>query len=233
MRLLLPMLLAACADPPPPEAAPVVVEEAVVEEVVVDEAAPNQAPRITSITISPSSPLASQDLTVTVETSDAEGDAVDVDQVWVINDEPQISEIADTLSHDRFKKGDRIAVKVTASDAEGSVEQVSGSIVIQNAPPLFLTDPRSVKKLDGMRLEGQDPDGDPLTWSMSGAPAGMVIDAQKGVISYKGTAEEPGGDYRIKVQLSDGGGGQAEWEAGITIAPGSTAAAAAKKAAGG
>lgn len=231
--LLLPLLVAACADPPAPEAAPVVEAAAVEEEVVVDEAAPNQPPRIVSITISPSAPLASQDLSVAVETSDADGDPVDVDQVWVINDQVQIAETADTLSQTLLKKGDRVAVQVTASDDAGTVEQTSSTTVIQNSPPLFLTDPRSVKELDGLRLEGQDPDGDPLTWSISGAPAGMVIDPEKGVIRYKGTAEEPGGAYRIRVQLSDGGGGQAEWEAGITIAPGSTAAAAAKKAAGG
>ena len=232
MRLL-PLLLVACSDPPAPDAAPVVAEEEVVEEVVVDQAAPNQAPRIVSITISPSAPLASQDLTVTVETSDADGDLVDVDQVWVINDQVQIDQTADTLSRALLKKGDRISVQITASDDEGVAEQTSTVTVIQNAPPLFLTDPRSVKSLDGLRLEGQDPDGDPLTWSLTGAPAGMVIDPDKGVIRYKGSAEEPGGDYRIRVQLSDGGGGHAEWEAGISIAPGSTAAAAAKKAAGG
>jgi hypothetical protein len=54
--------------------------------------------------------------------------------------------------------------------------------------------------------DGFDPDGDPLTWSLTQAPPGMTIDPGTGELSW--TVEEAAeGVHDVTVQLSDGKGG--------------------------
>jgi hypothetical protein len=54
--------------------------------------------------------------------------------------------------------------------------------------------------------DGFDPDGDPLTWSLTEAPAGMAINPDTGELSW--TVEEAAeGVHDVTVQLSDGRGG--------------------------
>ena len=77
--------------------------------------------------------------------------------------------------------------------------------MIGNAPPQWLRDPRNLKKVDGYTVEAVDPDGDPVTYRLEGAPDGMTISTigKAGKISYKGSTTEPGGDYTIKVIAED------------------------------
>jgi YVTN family beta-propeller protein len=74
-----------------------------------------------------------------------------------------------------------------------------------------------------LQLVGSDPDADPLTWSASGLPPGMVLSANSGLISG---APSTSGSYSVQVNVSDGRGGGAttnfNWsviDAGVVIAP--------------
>jgi YVTN family beta-propeller protein len=74
-----------------------------------------------------------------------------------------------------------------------------------------------------LQLSASDPDGDALSWSASGLPPGMVINAATGVVSGVPSAS---GGYAVQIGVSDGRGGSASttfnWsvvDAGIVLAP--------------
>ncbi len=74
-----------------------------------------------------------------------------------------------------------------------------------------------------VQLVGSDPDADPLTWSATGLPPGMVLNASSGLIRGIPSAS---GAYTVQVGVSDGRGGSAatnfNWsviDAGVVISP--------------
>jgi hypothetical protein len=76
-----------------------------------------------------------------------------------------------------------------------------------NLPPAITSTPPS---LTGMSytyvVQADDPDDDPLTYSLPTAPAGMSIDAQSGLIQWSPTAAHSG-DHAVLAQVGDGKGG--------------------------
>ena len=84
----------------------------------------------------------------------------------------------------------------------------------------WLRDPRALKQLDGYTVQAMDPDGDPLTYRLQGAPKGMTI-SNTGQISYKGSTREPGGAYTIAVLAEDPQKAVVQWSFSIQLSPGS------------
>jgi hypothetical protein len=116
-------------------------------------------------------------------------------------------------------------VAVTASDDKDEVEKDSAVVTVANTVPVFRTQPHDVTHLDGFKFQADDIDGDTLTWRLEGAPPGMSISSD-GVISYKGSEDDPGGDYTITV-VADDGDGWGRFSLPLKISPGSKAAKAA------
>ncbi len=74
-------------------------------------------------------------------------------------------------------------------------------VLVPPAPgPLVIGSPASYA------LQASDPDGDPLTFSATGLPPGLSLDAATGVITG---AVATGGSYPVVVQVDDGRGGSA------------------------
>lgn len=233
MRLT-PLLLAlfACGGdkpPPPPPPAPTPPPA----EPVVEEEAPAKAdrgPRIANIEFEPKHPTIKDTVVATVSAVDPDGDVVDIDYLWMKGDQKLLTSTTEKLYLGEYHKGDTLTVKITASSGDQIAEQMSKPLIIANSPPAFTIDPRAAKQLDGLVITAEDPDGDTLTYKLEGAPAGMTLDPKSGKISYKGSEDEKGGDYKLTVTVDDGDGGFAKWQAGITVTPGSKAAKAAKEA---
>lgn len=233
------LLLAACFDPPAPEVreAPPNTQQVKADLPMrppggaPDGVVNNIAPRITRVQIEPAQAGTLDDLRAVAEAADTDTPSVDIDFVWVINGTERPDLADETLSHEEFRKGDKIAVKAVASDGDNEVERTSAEQVIVNSPPAFTGDPRVAGQINGLTLRAEDPDDDPVQFSLGGAPAGMQIDPKMGRITYQGSEEEPGGDYTVVVKVDDGDGGEARWEFGLSVSPGSKAVEAAKKAA--
>jgi len=78
--------------------------------------------------------------------------------------------------------------------------------VLQDNPPV-LTVPAKVETVAGTPVTftatAIDPDGGPLAFSLSGAPAGAAIDAATGVFTWRPMAP---GEFTFDVTVTDGGG---------------------------
>ena len=100
---------------------------------------PNQAPVISSVTISPTSPTTGQTLTATVVASDPNGDAFTVAYQWLRNGIVITGQTAQTLNLATAGNGDRgdsITVRVTASDnLLSSPPTTSSAVVVANSLP--------------------------------------------------------------------------------------------------
>jgi len=226
-------LLAACnleqpapvvQAPPPgatPREAPVMAPPGADQGGVV----PDRAPRLADVTLEPTLPKTTDPVRALVDASDPDGDQVDLDYLWILNGQERPDLTDDTLPPDETRKGDKVAVKVTASDGQSDTSLTSSETLVGNSAPTFLRDPRAASQIDGLVVQAEDVDADPLKFSISGAPAGMAIDAHSGRISYQGSEDEVGGPYQISVKVEDGDGGDATWSFGIQVSPGSAAVA--------
>ena len=195
------------------------------------KAAPDASPRITQVSLQPAAPRTTEDVKVVVEASDPDGDPVDLDYVWVINGQRRPDKADDVLPHDNFVKGDTLSVDVTASDGDKELMRSSHTITVADSAPTFTQDPRaSLDHIDGLQLHAEDPDGDPITFRLSGAPPGMAIDPRTGRLSYQGSADDAGGSFQPAVQMDDGDGGTATWTFQMQVQPGSKAIEAQKAA---
>ena len=229
MYLSLLLALMACSESPPPPAPPPAPPSAPVapkaKQDTGGDAPLNKPPQIASIEFQPASPTTLDAVRMEVKATDADGDRIDVDYQWFVNGQERFEFRDQVLPARAHKKGDIISVRVTANDGAAEAERTSSDLTIGNSIPRFLTDPTTLRDIDGFRVEAKDEDPtDKLTYSLQGAPKGMTIDPDIGVLRYEGTQDEPGGAYKITIIAEDQDGGQAGWTFGIQLSPGSAAA---------
>lgn len=209
------LLLPACSTPAPapapvaapsvtPEAAPAAAEPAA--EPAAEKPAPavrKRPPSLTSIDITPIPARASDTLVAKLDAANIADPGVDLEFEWRVNGAPIVDVASETLRVGRYKKGDTVTVRVTADNGDDQVSLDSEPLVIANSPPVFETDGRAMKRVDGFAFKATDPDEDPLTWRIEGAPKGMSI-SSAGVLAYTGAEDEPGRRYSVAVIVDDG-----------------------------
>ncbi len=181
----------------------------------------NSPPAIVRVTVSPVAPSRDDILRVAVEASDPDGDPLVFTYQWLRNGEEIPDARRATLAARDLRKGDRISVRVTASDLEaetGALE--SGPLVIRNSPPRVLGGSQWQGDADGTfsyQVDATDPDGDPLTFALSpDAPKGMSVDPKAGVIRWR---PGPGdaGTHRLTLVITDGDWGMVRQEISIVV----------------
>jgi hypothetical protein len=210
----------ACAPEPPPVPEP---EPEVLQPALPPSPEPpprNQPPIITAVTLSPESIDTNVSAQVAVQASDPAGRRPTPRFRWTVNDRRIVDAVSDTLNHEHYQKGDDVTVYITVYDGTDEHEQ-SLSFTVQNSPPAFLTDPRSLDQLDGFQVKTIDPDGDTVTYRMEGAPRGMDINSRNGTIRYVGSVDDPGGEYDVKIIAEDDSSGSVTWTFSIAVQAGS------------
>jgi hypothetical protein len=134
---------------------------------------------------------------------------------WSINGQPAGGG-NDNISG--FKRGDKIAVKITPFDGERPGKPRTLSVEVQNATPKVSEgkEPRYDGKTFTMQIDATDPDGDALSYDLLSGPEGMAIDKKSGIISWPVKGDSSGA-YPVKVKISDGHGGETEYQFTATI----------------
>ncbi|MGY6630140.1 MAG: putative Ig domain-containing protein [Wenzhouxiangella sp.] len=104
-------------------------------------------------------------------------------------------------------------VIIRASDGRGGVARQSFTVQVVepgfNAPPLFTSSPVIQAPIGASYVyaaNAVDPDGDPLTFSLASAPAGMVVDSASGLVSWSPAVA---GQHSVILVVDDGQGGEA------------------------
>jgi hypothetical protein len=196
-------------------------EAGVGEEAVVSTTAKNSPPQVVSVALDPADRIHhGVDITAIPKGADPDGDEVSFRYQWVINGVESLTEDSPVLRGDRYKRDDRVSVKVIPFDGEEAGEAYKPlPIVIPNAPPRFTsTPPMEFKSLTyTYQAAAEDSDGDPITFSLTSAPEGMTIDPETGRIDWTITRDDVG-DHTIEVSAEDGFGGKAFQKYTLSIA---------------
>ncbi len=150
----------------------------------------NQAPIISSVTLSTASPATNDTLTANVVASDADGDSYTVSYEWFVNGASVQSGPSNSFSGAlHFDKGETVYVVATASDAsDSSIPTQSNVATVANTPPgapVVVIDPEGAEDADDLVCTidsvSSDADGDPVsytfTWERDGVEwTGAVSD---------------------------------------------------------
>ncbi len=170
------------------------------------EAAPNNAPNITS---NPLSQARVNNLYLyQVGASDVDGDPLSFNLTNAPDGMAIDSQGRITWNPDASQLGEH-TVEVIVEDGQGGSDNQSFTLDVNNrvenqAPnitstPNIITNTERVYQYQGKAI---DPDGDYLIWSLTEAPQGMVIDEITGVLSWQPTAQQIG-EHTVSVQVID------------------------------
>lgn len=181
----------------------------------------NSPPRIEQVTLKQLRVYRGVDLAVEVQGVDLDGDALNYRYHWQVNGEELYWEQGPNLPGDKFHRGDKVVLRVTPNDGKEDGPQFQGvEMTIPNAPPRFVSEPP--QQFQGQSYQYQvrvdDPDGDPLTYSLETAPKGMEIDPNSGLLSWT-FAKTDSGEHRIRIVAKDpeGLGAYQDYAVGLTV----------------
>jgi len=152
-------------------------------------------------------PTIRDDIQVKAVGTDPEGRYVSFEYQRFINDEKQLGDISDTLRAGSAEHGDRVSAEITPHDGLVSgAPKRSESLKIQNSPPTLVEGLSGGADPDGRQIKVSDPDDDPISFRLSGAPPNMTLDPD-GTLHWRPTSQDPGGKYDVTIIADDGHGG--------------------------
>jgi hypothetical protein len=168
----------------------------------------NAAPVVREVWIEPQMPTIQNDLKVHEKSTDADGDSIFFSYQWEKNGTALTDERKDMLERVRLKKGDSISVTVVPDDREIMGEpKKSEPVKISNSPPTIVSFPPT--SIEGTKylyqVKANDPDNDPITFTLKSGPKGMGIDPKSGLVQWQ-IRKEDQGTHSIEIEVSDNEG---------------------------
>ncbi|MFQ5513079.1 MAG: putative Ig domain-containing protein [Myxococcota bacterium] len=167
----------------------------------------NEPPQILQVRLGPPEPTVEDPLLAQVEVRDVDGDAVELEYRWFVNDRLLDDTSGASLDAGWARRGDRVQVAAAGRDGRDRGEWMrSGVLKIRNAPPRIVSRP-SFSLSEGNRytyqVEVVDPDEDrPLRFALEEAPPGMKIDLVSGLVSWS-VPSDASGKYPVALTVSD------------------------------
>jgi hypothetical protein len=176
----------------------------------------NMPPKVTAANLFLSSASGTPILEARVQSADADGDRVAYAFHWFRNESPLENVTGEHLPVTELSRGDLVQVEVVATDTESESAPVRSNVFhLENLPPRVTSRPPAPRPSQAdyrYQVTAEDPDGDPVTFSLSAAPQGMAVDPA-GLVTWTLPApERRRGDHIVKVSVSDGKGGAATHE---------------------
>jgi hypothetical protein len=165
----------------------------------------NSPPLIEEVLIEPRLAHGTDQLKAVVKAIDRDGDPIYYLYQWELNGVALPEEKEETLGQGRSKKGDSVTVVVTPDDREvlGTPKR-SEPVRISNSPPLIVSSPPL--SIEGniylYQVRADEPDQDPVAFSLKLGPKGMGIDRETGLIRWE-IRQEDKGTHSIEVEASD------------------------------
>lgn len=128
-----------------------------------------------------------EELTARVRLEPGASAFTEITYTWKVGDRELVGYKLDTLNRREGQWGaqDWITVQAFATDDQGrTAESKPAAVQIANGTPRITTDLSNIKFLNGHRLEAEDPDDDPLVWSLKAEVPGVSI-TDEGVIRIR------------------------------------------------
>lgn len=168
----------------------------------------NAAPVVSEAWIEPQMPTIQNDLKVHEKSTDADGDSIFFSYQWEKNGAALMGERKDMLERVRFTKGDSISVTIIPDDREiMGAPKKSEPVKISNSPPTIVSSPPT--SIEGTKylyqVKANDPDNDPITFTLKSGPKGMGIDPKSGLLQWQ-IRKEDKGTHSIEIEVSDNEG---------------------------
>lgn len=183
----------------------------------------NRGPAISDVRFDRATEVRAGDVVVAVVTAeDPDGDDVMLSYRWSVNDRVvELDDDTDRFDTKDLKRGDRIAVRVVASDGD---EESDGfdtpSLILGNGAPKITSTPPPGMGADGVyryAVEASDPDRDrALRYELTAAPEGARVDPVAGEITWTPTFQQAG-MHAIEVVVRDGHGGETKQHFEVTV----------------
>jgi hypothetical protein len=199
-------LLTACGeDEPKPTGAPL----ARAANTPQAERAENHAPRVVSVALHPSAPLAGQKIEARIDVDDPDGDPIRLEVEWrrggrVVQSGPRTSFVAEGLA-----KGESVEVVAWADDGRDRSEPLGAEVSGGNQPPLlqgvYLAPHGEVPpgQLVTAEPQGRDGDGDELAYRYEWLVNGEVVRGANEA-GFDTSELSRGDQLQARVSVSDG-----------------------------
>jgi len=173
---------------------------------------------IQTVALEPQEPKAGNIIKAELEGGDLDGDSVQYSYIWRRNDQVVSTGEQNTLDSAGFSRGDTVSVSVTPHDQGGGGKEVrSQSVTISNRPPKFTSFALPVV-VDGKleyQVSANDPENDPITFSLESAPSGMTLNEKTGRLHWS-IPSSAQGIFRVKIMVRDDHQGWASQEFDIS-----------------
>jgi hypothetical protein len=179
----------------------------------------NSPPIVQEIWIEPKLAYGTDRLKAYVKSSDPDGDFIYLTYQWEKNGVVLNEERGEFLERGQLKKGDSMAVIITPDDRETlGTPKKSEPLIISNSPPLIVSSPpTSVEKSTYIyQVRANDPDNDPITFTLKSGPKGMEMDKNTGLIRWE-IGREDKGKHSVEIEVSDGEGAKTTQRYTLTI----------------
>jgi hypothetical protein len=180
----------------------------------------NALPAVSDVRIDPRAPHAGGTVTAVVQGQDLDGDPLNYKYQWYA-DNVVVPGGQATLSLKDVKRGAWIHVAVTPNDGvDNGAWMESPRYEVVNALPVVKSGlPKEVPPSRHFvyRIVAEDPDGDPLTYTLAKGPPGMTLKGD--TIEWEVPDEYIGKPVETVVQISDDHGGRTDQNISMTIQP--------------
>jgi len=198
------VLLAGCgsSEPPAPSGRSMSAPAAAAAD------GPNQAPRVSYVSLDPREPHPGDDVVARVQALDPDGDAVELQYVWMLDGRRVGERGASLRVPESAHKGDPIEVEVVAHDGRTGSEPVRADARVGNRGPELLgvrVEPAEGVKVGSQLVavaDGRDADGDGLSYAYRWRVNGRPVEASGERFSTAGL--ERGDNVQVRAVASDG-----------------------------
>jgi hypothetical protein len=180
----------------------------------------NALPGVTDVRIEPKAPTSGGTVRAVVQARDPDGDPLTFKYQWFVNDSP-VAGNRDSETLTGVKKGSWVHVTAVPNDgfADGAWRDSSQYQVVNALPVVKSVLPRELPpgRRFIYRIVAEDPDGDPLTYTLTKGPPGMVLHGE--TLEWQVPEESIGANVEATVVISDNDGGQTVQSISMTIQP--------------